>query len=111
MSESLIKEFRHTGIIVKNMEKSRRFYEDILGLDRNEVISKLEARFDIEIGTSIDLIIQRSGESEPIKTTVVTDEIIVQGSPITTANISEIELEKIIKNQKDASRNADHFSS
>jgi len=33
MSESLIKEFRHTGIIVKNMEVSRRFYEDILELE------------------------------------------------------------------------------
>ena len=73
--------------------------EDILGLDRNEVISKLEAKFDIEIGTSIDLTIQRSGESEPIKITVVTDEIIASGSPMTTANISEIELEKIINSQ------------
>ena len=33
MSESLIKEFRHTGIIVKNMENSRRFYEGVLGLE------------------------------------------------------------------------------
>ena len=33
MSESLIKGFRHTGIIVKNMENSRRFYEGILGLE------------------------------------------------------------------------------
>ena len=73
--------------------------EDILGLDRKEVISKLEARFDIEIGTSIDLTIQRSGESEPIKITVVTDEIIAPGDPMTTANISEIELEKIINSQ------------
>jgi thiol-disulfide isomerase/thioredoxin len=73
--------------------------EDILGLDRDGVISKLEARFDIEIGTSIDLTIQRSGESEPIKITVVTDEIIAPGDPMTTANISEIELEKIINSQ------------
>jgi len=73
--------------------------EDILGLDRDEVISKLEARFDIEIGTPIDLTIQRNGESEPIKITVVTDEIIAPGDPMTTANISEIELEKIINSQ------------
>ena len=33
MSESLIKGFRHTGIIVKNMENSRRFYEGVLGLE------------------------------------------------------------------------------
>ena len=33
MSESLVKGFRHTGIIVKNMESSRQFYEDILGLE------------------------------------------------------------------------------
>ena len=73
--------------------------EDILGLSRNEVISKLEAKFDIEIGTSIDLTIQRNRESELIKITVVTDEIIAPGNPMTTANISEVELEKIINNQ------------
>ena len=73
--------------------------EDILGLDRNGVISKLEAKFDIEIGTSIDLTIQRNGESEPIKITVVTDEIIAPGNPMTTANISKIKLEKIINSQ------------
>jgi glyoxylase I family protein len=33
MSESLIKGFRHTGIIVKNMENSQRFYEGIMGLE------------------------------------------------------------------------------
>ena len=33
MSESLVKGFRHTGIIVKNMENSQRFYEGILGLE------------------------------------------------------------------------------
>ena len=33
MIESLVKGFRHTGIIVKNMENSRRFYEGILGLE------------------------------------------------------------------------------
>ena len=33
MNESLVKGFRHTGIIVKNMENSRRFYEGILGLE------------------------------------------------------------------------------
>jgi len=32
LSESLVRGFRHIGIIVKNMESSRRFYEDILGL-------------------------------------------------------------------------------
>ena len=32
MSESLVKGFKHTGIIVKNMEHSRWFYETILDL-------------------------------------------------------------------------------
>ena len=33
MSNSLIKQFRHTGIIVKDMEDSRVFYEELLGLE------------------------------------------------------------------------------
>ena len=33
MSLSLVKGFRHTGIIVKDMESSRQFYESILGLE------------------------------------------------------------------------------
>jgi catechol 2,3-dioxygenase-like lactoylglutathione lyase family enzyme len=33
MSIPLVKGFRHTGIIVKNMESSRQFYENILGLE------------------------------------------------------------------------------
>ncbi len=33
MSLPLVKGFRHTGIIVKNMESSRQFYEGILGLE------------------------------------------------------------------------------
>ena len=48
MSESLIKGFRHTGIIVKNMEESLHFYRDILGLkviqnfsDSSEYINKI----------------------------------------------------------------------
>ena len=32
MSLPLVKGFRHTGIIVKNMESSRQFYEGILGV-------------------------------------------------------------------------------
>ena len=32
MSQFLVKGFRHTGIIVKDMEQSRWFYESILGL-------------------------------------------------------------------------------
>ena len=33
MSLPLVKGFRHTGIIVKNMENSRWFYEGVLGLE------------------------------------------------------------------------------
>ena len=33
MSLPLVRGFRYTGIIVKNMENSRWFYEDVLGLE------------------------------------------------------------------------------
>ena len=33
MNLPLVKGFRHTGIIVKNMESSRQFYEGILGFE------------------------------------------------------------------------------
>lgn len=32
MSKSVVKGFRHTGIIVKNMKESQHFYENLLGL-------------------------------------------------------------------------------
>jgi len=56
VEKSLIKNFRHTGIIVSNMQKSQYFYENILGFkvvqnytDDSAYINKLLGIIDGEI--------------------------------------------------------------